>query len=84
MEDNVDGLIGKNGVHLKSHGRAGTIYFVDELEVFEVEYELGMKGLIIYFDSFFKKQQLEPGKELYIKNAIEEWANNTGNAIEFT
>lgn len=83
-EDNVNGLIGKNGVHLKSRGRTGTIYFVSGIEIFEIEYELGVKGLILYFENFIKKKQLESGKELYIKDAIVEWSNNTGNAIEFS
>jgi len=83
-EDNVNELKGRNGVHLKSHGRSGTIYFIDGSEIFEIEYELGVAGLILYFESFINKQQVEPGKELHVKNAIVEWANKTKNAIDFS
>ena len=38
-KDKVHDLIAKDGVHLKSHGRSGFIYLVDNGKLAEIEFE---------------------------------------------
>ena len=46
-KDKVQELLTKEGVHLKSHGRSGFLYITDNGRIAEVEFELGMNGLIL-------------------------------------
>ena len=51
--DNVKKLLNKNGFHIKQSGRAGTIYYVSNRVVSEIEFEIsGVKkcDILIYFD----------------------------------
>ena len=87
-KDNVQELISNDGVHLKSHGRSGYIYITDKKRIAEVEFELGINGLILYFNtlahwSLPTKQNLATGEKQKIKSDIVSWATKTGNAIEF-
>ena len=75
-------------MHLKSHGRSGFLYITDNGKIAEVEFELGMNGLILYFDgltnwSLPTKQILTKDEKQKIKNDIINWATKTKNAIEF-
>jgi len=87
-EDNVLRLINQNGVHLKSHGRSGFIYCVDKGRVAEIEFELGMKGLITYFDRVeywvlpTKKTITKEEKEK-LKQQLNDWSDRTKNALDF-
>lgn len=87
-KDQVSGLLDKNGVHLKSNGRSGYLYIVDSKKIAEVEYELGVKGLILYFEAvtnwtFPTIQILSLDEKEKIKTDIINWATQTKNAIEF-
>jgi hypothetical protein len=87
-KDKVQKLITKDGVHLKSHGRAGFIYIVDKGKIAEVEYELGINGLILYFKDLKNwalptTQAFTADEKQNIKNNIINWAIKTNNAIEF-
>ena len=87
-KDKVQELITKEGVHLKSHGRSGFLYITDNGKIAEVEFELGMNGLILYFSSLTnwslpKKQTLTADDKQKIKIDINNWATKTKNAIEF-
>ncbi|NNT73254.1 hypothetical protein HKT18_13600 [Flavobacterium sp. IMCC34852] len=52
-KDNVEKLIRENGFHMKSEGRSGTIYFVQENQVCEIYFEVsGVKefDILISFE----------------------------------
>lgn len=88
IKDGVGSFKDIDGVHLKSHGRNGFVYFVEKGRIAEIEYELGTKGLIIWLkatDSWYfpNKQILTSNEKQNIKNSITDWAVNTKNAIEF-
>lgn len=87
-KDKVQALITKEGVHLKSHGRSGFLYITDNEKIAEVEFELGINGLILYFNSLANwslptKKTLTKDEKQKIKNDIINWATKTKNAIEF-
>ena len=87
-KDKVQELITKDGVHLKSHGRSGFLYITDNGKIAEVEFELGMNGLILYFNSLTDwslptNQIITVEEKQKIKSDINNWARNTKNAIEF-
>lgn len=87
-KDKVQALITKEGVHLKSHGRSGFLYIADNGKIAEVEFELGMNGLILYFNSLTTwslptKQTLTVDDKQKVRNDIINWATKTKNAIEF-
>ena len=87
-KDKVQELLTKEGVHLKSHGRSGFLYITDNGKIAEVEFELGINGLILYFSSLTNwslptKEALTVDEKQKIKSDINNWATNTKNAIEF-
>ena len=87
-KDKVQELLTKDGVHLKSHGRSGFLYITENGKIAEVEFELGMNGLILYFNcltnwSLPTKQTLTADEKQKIKIDINNWATKTKNAIEF-
>lgn len=87
-KDKVQDLLSKEGVHLKSHGRSGFLYITDNGKIAEVEFELGMNGLILYFNSLTSwalptKRKLSTDEKQKIKIDINNWATKTKNAIEF-
>ncbi len=87
-EDNVHGLINQNGVHLKSHGRSGFIYCVDKGRVAEIEFELGINGLIPYFDSVEHwvlptKTTITKEEKEKLKQQLNEWSDRTKNALDY-
>lgn len=87
-KDNVDQIMNNDGLHFKSHGRNGFFYFVDKGRLAEIEYELGINGLIIWFNSTDNwavpdKLPLTTDEKMTIKTEIEKWADRTKNAIEF-
>lgn len=87
-KDQVLSLIDKDGVHLKSHGRTGFIYVVDNGRIAEIEFELGVNGLILYFSNMTNwelptRLLLTTEEKLNIRNKISNWSTTTRNAIEF-
>jgi hypothetical protein len=87
-KDNVDQILNNDGLHFKSHGRNGFFYFVDKGRLAEIEYELGVNGLIIWFNSTDNwgvpdKLPLTTNEKMTIKTEIEKWAERTKNAIDF-
>lgn len=87
-KDNIEELLTIEGVHLKSHTRGGFLYITDNRKIAEVEFELGINGLILYFNSLTNwslptKEQLTADEKQKIKIDIENWATRTKNAIEF-
>jgi hypothetical protein len=87
-KDKVQELLTKEGVHLKSHGRSGFLYITDNGRIAEVEFELGMNGLILCFNSLTNwslptKQTLTVDDKQKVRNDIINWATKTKNAIEF-
>ncbi|MGX7687816.1 hypothetical protein ACWA1C_11675 [Flectobacillus roseus] len=75
-------------MHLKSHGRSGFLYITDNGRIAEVEFELGMNGLIFYLNSLTNwslptKQILTVDDKQKVRNDIINWATKTKNAIEF-
>ncbi len=87
-KDKVQELLTKEGVHLKSHGRRGILYITNNGKIAEVEFELGMNGLILYFNNLTSwslptKQTLTADEKQKIKFDINNWATKTKTAIEF-
>ncbi|MFD1096121.1 hypothetical protein [Salegentibacter chungangensis] len=87
-KDNIDQIMNNDGLHFKSHGRNGFFYFVDKGRLAEIEYELGVNGLVIWFNSTDywakpNKLHLTRDEKLIIKTEIAKWADKTKNAIEF-
>lgn len=87
-KDNVQKLIRKEGVHLKSHGRDGFLYITDRGRIAEVAFELEVNGFILYFNSLTDwslpiKQPLTADDKQKIKIDIKNWAAKTKNEIEF-
>lgn len=87
-KDKVQELLTKEGVHLKSNGRSGFLYITDNGRIAEVEFELGINGLILYFNSLTNwslptKQTLTVDDKQKVRNDIINWATKTKNAIEF-
>jgi hypothetical protein len=87
QKDRIEDLINKNGIHLKSNGRNGFLYYVDNKKLAEIEYELGVNGLIVYFDAV--KNWVWPIKETLtaeiiqkIKTDLIDWSKQTKNAID--
>ena len=87
-KDKVDDLLAKNGVHQKSHGRTGYIYFVKNGRLAELEYELGTEGLIVWMESVhgwsipFQKDFDKDEKEELI-SSIKEWSVKAKISVEF-
>ncbi len=88
-KDNVVKLMHKDGVYLKSYGRAGTLYIVNSGRLGEVWFEMGgLTGLILYFSklkswSLPTEKQLTIEEKVEIRRSIIEWAKKTKNEIEF-
>lgn len=87
-KDKIQRVLAKNGIHHKPHGRSGYIYYVKDRKLAEVEYELGMEGLILWFDSVSEwvlpeHRSFDNGEKEELKNTIIEWSTRTKNAIEF-
>ena len=87
-KDKVQELLMKEGVHFKSQGRGGFLYISDNKKIAEVEFELGVNGIILYFNSLTHwslpiKQTLTTVEKQKIKIDINNWATKTKNAIEF-
>ena len=87
-KDKVDELLRHEGVHLKSHGRSGFLYITEKGKIAEVEFQFGVNGLNLYFNSLTNwslptKQILTVDDKLKIKNDIIKWSTHTKNAIEF-
>ncbi len=87
-KDKIQRILTKNGIHHKPHGRSGYIYYVKDGKLAEVEYELGMEGLILWFDSVNEwvlpeHRSFDDREKEELKNAIIEWSTRTKNAIEF-
>jgi hypothetical protein len=53
-KDKLSQLISKNGFHIKSKGRAGTIYYVENKKVLEIDLEVSgvpQFDILVYFDN---------------------------------
>jgi len=88
VKDKVSTLMNREGIHLKSHGRSGFIYLVDKGRIAELEFELGVNGLILYFDTVDhwtipeKTKMTEEEREL-MQTQLTNWSTETKNKIEF-
>jgi hypothetical protein len=87
-KDNVQELLTKQGVHLKSHGRSGYIYYVANGKIAEIDFELGVNALILFFSRTInwelpQKLPLNTEEKQNIRIDIINWATKTNNAIEF-
>jgi hypothetical protein len=87
-KDKALNLTDKNGVHLKSHGRSGYIYYVDNGRMAEVEFELGINGIILDYDNTNNwtlptKEPMSSKEKQKLKEEIMKWAKQTKNSIEF-
>jgi hypothetical protein len=54
QKDKLNELIKVNGFHIKSHGRGGMIYYIDNGRVLEIDFEMSgvpQYDLLLYFDA---------------------------------
>ena len=87
-KDKVWNLTDKEGIHLKSHGRSGFIYFVDKGRIAEIDFELGTNGLILFFEKIDHwtvptKIKMTNEERNEIKQRLTTWSTGTKNPIEF-
>lgn len=87
-EDNVGNLVNQNGIHYKPKGRNGHFYAVENGKIAEVEYEIDLNGLLLFFrntNSWFYPVEIElqPTEKEKIKADIEEWSKKTKNNLVF-
>jgi hypothetical protein len=81
-------LLTREGVHLKSHGPSGYIYYVANGKIAEIDFELGIDAIIIYFSRTVnweipKKLSLTVEEKQNIRIDIINWALKTNNVVEF-
>ncbi len=86
-KDGVDRLIRAEGLHLRMDGRAGTLYYVRGGRLAEIDGELGVSGLILYFSgtthwSLPKRQTLTPEEISDLRASIEAWAGQGNGPVE--
>jgi hypothetical protein len=80
-KDNFDKLIAADGFHIKYHGRAGMIYYVDNGKVLEIDFEMSgvpQYDLLPYFDNLKswtipKNEPFAFKEQSAIKEELLEW-----------
>lgn len=89
QKDKVNILLKKgDGLYLKMNGRSGTLYIVSKERLAEVDLEIGMPGLLLYFRNATywvlpSKKALTIEEKQDIKTSINSWSTSTKNAVEF-
>ena len=88
INDEVVNLINQNGIHNKNKGRNGHLYYVENGKITEIEYELGIGGLIMFFRNtkiwFYPNEvELTIEEKNLIKQKIVTWSKETKSSIEF-
>jgi len=89
LKDNVNSLLKRgDGVYLKMNGRSGTLYVIDDKRLAEVDLEIGVSGLLLYFNNTTQwilpvKNQLTTDEKQAIRALINSWSVITKNAVEF-
>lgn len=81
QKDKLDELLTQNGFHLKSQGRAGTIYYIDNGKVLEIDYEISgvpQYDLLPYFDNIEtwaipNGEPLQAEQKAEIRQQLLEW-----------
>jgi hypothetical protein len=81
QKDNLDKLLKRDGFHLKSQGRAGTIYYIDNGRVLEICFEMSgvpQYDLLLFFDnienwSIPKGEPLDVSQKTQIREQLLEW-----------
>ncbi|AEW00139.1 hypothetical protein Niako_3845 [Niastella koreensis GR20-10] len=80
-KDNLDKLLKQDGFYLKSYGRAGTIYYIDNGRVLEISFEMSgvpQYDLLLFFDnietwSIPKGEPLNMNDKTKIREQLLEW-----------
>ena len=80
-KDNLDELLKQDGFYLKSHGRGGTIYYIDNGRVLEIGFEMSGVShydLLLFFDnietwSVPKGDSLSVSQKTKIREQLLEW-----------
>lgn len=85
----IDKIGTTDGIHFKPDGRSGFIYYTSQGRTAEFEWELGMNGLILWFDSVKhwnhpRKTEITPTEKESIKKEIIKWSKCKGHAIDFS
>ena len=70
------------------NGRSGTLYVIDHSRLAEIDLEMGMVGLLLYFKNTTHwilpfNQVLTIEEKKNIRLSITSWASKTKNAVEF-
>lgn len=80
-KDKLNSFITVNGFHIKSHGRGGTIYYIEDWKVLEIDFEIsGVKqyDILIFYDSVYywvlpNKTKISERQKAEIKERLAEW-----------
>lgn len=80
-KDKLEKLLKQNGFHLKSYGRAGTIYYIDNGKVLEIGFEMSgvpQYDLLLFFDnietwSIPEAEPLNLNQKKQIREQLLEW-----------
>lgn len=80
-KDKLNSFITVNGFHIKSHGRSGTIYYIEDRKVLEIDFEIsGVKqyDILIFYDSVYdwvlpNKIKISERQKAEIRERLAEW-----------
>jgi hypothetical protein len=81
QKDSLDKLLKQEGFHLKSYGRGGTIYYIDNGRALEIGFEMSgvpQYDLLLFFDSIEtwsipKGESLNINQKIQIREQLLEW-----------
>jgi hypothetical protein len=85
--DKVHDLAKTDGVHLKSYGRSGVLYIVNNGNVAEVDFEWGWRCLMVFFSNMAywtlpTRQLMTPDEKQKVKDDVLAWAAKEKKKIE--
>lgn len=80
--DNILEILQDNGLHLKMHGRSGTLYYVNQGRIIEIDCEYDAYGLAVFVNdishwSFPEFVSLMPAERTKFIEEINEWAQQS-------
>lgn len=86
QKDKLDKLLKKDGFHMKSEGRFGTIYYIDQGKVLELHWEISgvpQYHILLEFGSLHAWSipdgtPITPEEEIIIREKLQEWLKKKG------
>jgi hypothetical protein len=86
QKDKLEQILEQNDFHLKSQGRAGTIYYIDDGSVLEIGFEMSgvpQYDLLLFFDTIEtwnipKGKPLNANQKKQIRDQLLQWLKTKG------